>query len=111
MVRGSEPRRGDVWLATFDPTAGSEIRKTRPCLIVSPDTMNLHLRTVTAMPMTSAGRPAPYRIQLRFGGVDGRLLGDQLRTLDKTRLRKRLGQADAATLAEALAVLREMFEE
>lgn len=105
------PVRGEVWLATLDPTSGSEIRKTRPCLIVSPDSMNAHLRTVTAMPLTSGIRPAPFRIALRFEDRDGLLLADQVRTLDIVRLRKRLGAVEANTLAEALAVLREMFED
>ena len=103
--------RGEVWLADLDPTTGSEIRKTRPCLIVSPDSMNQHLRTITAMPLTSGSHPAPFRIAVRFQDKDGFLLADQVRTLDRRRLVKRLGKVSMPTLAAALAVLREMFHE
>ncbi len=103
--------RGEVWLADLDPTTGSEIRKTRPCLIVSPDSMNQHLRTITAMPLTSGSHPAPFRIAVRFLDKDGLLLADQVRTLDRRRLVKRLGKVSMPTLAAALAVLREMFHE
>lgn len=103
--------RGEVWLADLDPTTGSEIRKTRPCLIVSPDSMNQHLRTITAMPLTSGSHPAPFRIAVRFQDKDGFLLADQVRTLDRRRLVKRLGKVSRPTLAAALAVLREMFHE
>ena len=103
--------RGEVWLADLDPTTGSEIRKTRPCLIVSPDSMNQHLRTITAMPLTSGSHPAPFRIAVRFQDKDGLLLADQVRTLDRRRLVKRLGKVSMPTLTTALAVLREMFHE
>jgi mRNA interferase MazF len=103
--------RGEVWLADLDPTTGREIRKTRPCLIVSPDSMNQHLRTITAMPLTSGSHPAPFRIAVRFQDKDGLLLADQVRTLDRRRLVKRLGKVSMPTLAAALAVLREMFHE
>ena len=103
--------RGEVWLADLDPTTGSEIRKTRPCLIVSPDSMNQHLRTITAMPLTSGSHPAPFRIAVRFQDKDGLLLADQVRTLDRRQLVKRLGKVSMPTLAAALAVLREMFHE
>lgn len=98
-----------MWLANLDPTTGSEVRKTRPCLIVSPDGMNIHLRTVTAMPLTSGSRAAPFRIATRFAGREGFLLADQLRTIDKIRLRKRLGTIDDSTLTATLTILREMF--
>lgn len=103
--------RGEVWLAALDPTQGSEIRKTRPCLIVSPPEMNDHLRTVTVAPMTTGSRPAPFRVHVRFQGKDGLVLLDQIRTLDKGRLVRRLGAAPKPTLTAALAVLREAFEE
>lgn len=103
--------RGEIWLSRLDPTVGSEIQKTRPCLIVSPDLMNRHLRSVTVMPMTSGGRAEPFRISTTLGGKNGFLLGDQLRTLSKLRLVKQVGRADAAMLSEALQLLREMFEE
>ena len=103
------PRRGEIWLIDFDPTVGSEIRKTRPGLIVSPDAMNEHLRTVLVMPLTSGSRAAPFRLELVFRDRDGRLLGDQIRTLDRKRLRKRLDALDPDVVAAALAILRDMF--
>jgi mRNA interferase MazF len=75
--------RGEVWLAALDPTQGSEIRETRPCLVVSPAELHDHLRTVTVAPMTTASRAAPFRVAVRFGGKDGLVLLDQIRTLDK----------------------------
>jgi mRNA interferase MazF len=101
--------RGDVWLAALDPTVGGEIRKTRPCLVVSPDDLNRHLRTVTIVPMTTGSRPAGFRVPVAFGGKEGLLLADQLRSLDRRRLVKRLGHVEAETLAAMLSVLREMF--
>lgn len=103
--------RGEVWLAVLDPTVGSEIQKTRPCLIVSPAEMHDHLRTVTVAPMTTGSRPAPYRIPIGFEGKYGLILLDQIRTLDKRRLVRCLGAADRRTLSLALAALREAFEE
>lgn len=102
-------KRGEIWLAALDPTVGSEIRKSRPCLIVSPDELNAHLRTVIVAPMTSGSRPAPFRVAIRFKGKDGLVLPDQMRTLDKTRLVKRMGKADPTILTAVLAVLGEMF--
>lgn len=104
-------KRGEIWLAALDPTVGSEIQKTRPCLILSPDELNAHLRTVIVAPMTTGSRPAPFRVAIRFQRKQGLVLPDQVRTLDKTRLVKRLGKADAATLASVLTVLGEMFGE
>lgn len=101
--------RGDVWLAALDPTVGSEIQKTRPCVIVSPDELNRHSRTFIVAPMTTGSRPSPFRVALRFRGKDGLILTDQLRTLDRARLVKRMGRADAGTLAAVLRVLGEMF--
>jgi len=103
------PRRGEVWLAALDPTVGSEIQKTRPCLVVSPDELNPHLRTVIVCPMTTGSRPAPFRVAIRFQGTDGLVLPDQMRTLDRRRLVKRLGRADRSTLDAVLGVLRELF--
>ena len=104
-------RRGEIWLAALDPTIGSEIQKTRPCVVVSPAEMHDFLRTVTVAPMTTGSRPAPYRIPLRFRGKDGLILLDQMRSLDKQRLVRRLGAVTGATLRLTLAALREMFEE
>lgn len=111
MVAGRAPRRGEVWLAALDPTVGSEIQKTRPCVIVSPPEINEFLRTVIVAPMTTGSRPAPYRIPLRFAGKNGLILLDQMRTLDRQRLVRRLGRLGAGVLPAALAALQEMFEE
>jgi mRNA interferase MazF len=104
-------KRGEVWLATLDPTIGSEIRKTRPCLVISPNEINDHLRTVTVAPMTSASRPAPYRVPLRFDEKDGLVLTEQVRALDKRCLVKRLGQVPGPVLSRVLQILRETYED
>lgn len=109
MVTGPAMLRGEIWLAALDPTVGSEIQKTRPCVIVSPDELNAHLRTVIVAPMTTGSRPAPFRVALRFKGKDGLILPDQMRTVDKVRLVKRLGRVDAATGAALLRILGQMF--
>jgi mRNA interferase MazF len=101
--------RGEVWLAALDPTIGSEIRKTRPCVVVSPPEMHDYLRTVIVAPMTTASRPAPYRIALKFGGKTGLILVDQVRTLDKRRLVKRIGAVSAVTLRATLGALQQTF--
>jgi mRNA interferase MazF len=111
VVKDRPFRRGEVWLCALDPTVGSEIRKARPCLIVSPDDMNKALRTVTVLAMTSKGRPAGFRKPVLFNGTNGLILADQMRSIDHMRLKKRLGTVDAETLVSALAILREMFEE
>lgn len=103
--------RGDVWLVTLDPAVGSEIRKARPCVVISPAEMHDHLRTVIAAPMTTGSRPAPFRIPLKFSGKGGLILLDQIRALDKARLVKKLGAVSAATLAATLAILQQMFAE
>ncbi|MDB5713403.1 MAG: growth inhibitor PemK [Sphingomonadales bacterium] len=102
-------KRGEVWLAALDPTVGSEIQKTRPCLIVSPDELNAGLRTAIIAPMTTGSHPAPFRVPVRFKGKDGLILPDQMRTIDKARFVKRMGRIDAVALAAVLAVLSEMF--
>ena len=103
--------RGEVWLAALDPTIGSEIQKTRPCVVVSPPEMHDHLRTVTVAPMTTGSGPAPFRVSVRFEGKIGLILLDQIRTLDKQRLVRRLGRVERATLRTTLAPLRDMFAE
>jgi len=95
----------------LDPTIGAEIQKTRSCVVVSPPEMHDFLRNATVAPMTTGSHPAPYRIPLRFRGKDGLILLDQMRTLDKRRLVRRLGVVAGATLRLTLAALREMFEE
>jgi mRNA interferase MazF len=103
------PTRGDVFLIELDPTRGSEIRKTRPCLVVSPDELNQHLRTVIVAPMTTGGQAYPWRVRCRFRERTGFVAIDQLRTVDSTRLVKRLGRVSPGTLAAVLAILQEMF--
>ena len=104
-----EVSRFDVCLVNLDPTVGSEIRKSRPCVVVSPDEMNRHVRTVVVAPLTSSGRPYPTRVPTRFAGKDGQVVIDQLRTVDKVRLAKRLGALEAREAAAVLEVLREFF--
>jgi mRNA interferase MazF len=101
--------RGEVYLVRLDPTLGSEIRKTRPCLIVSPDELNHYLRTVIVAPMTTGGQAYPWRVSCRFRGQSGFVAMDQLRTVDRERLIRRLGQLPSQTLATILGVLQEMF--
>ena len=103
--------RGAVWLTMLDPTVGSEIRKTRPCLIVSPAEMHDYLRTVMVAPMTTGNRPVPYRIPVEFQGKQGLILLDQVCTVDKERLIRRLGTVTRRTLSLVLTALRETFEE
>jgi mRNA interferase MazF len=108
MVTGPVDRF-DVYLVFFDPAVGSEIQKTRPCLVVSPDEMNHHIATVIVAPMTTKGRPYPSRIPCRFEGMDGQIVLDQLRTVDKQRLARRLGRIAAEEQDAVLAALAEMF--
>jgi mRNA interferase MazF len=103
--------RGDVHLVGLDPTLGSEIKKTRPCVIVSPDELNQHLRTVIVAPMTTGKQAYPWRVACRFQNRSGFVALDQLRTVDSARLVKRLGRLSAATTTEVLDTLQEMFAE
>ena len=102
-------KRGDIWLAALDPTIGSEIQKTRPCVVISPPEIHDHLRTVIVAPMTTGSKPAPFRIPITFQGKSGLILLDQIRTLDKQRLTNRLGAVRASTLAESLDALQDLF--
>jgi len=101
--------RGDIWLITLDPTVGAEIKKARPCVVVSPPEMHDYLRTVIVAPMTTKGRPAPFRIPLSHGGKKGLILLDQIRAVDKVRLAKKMGSVSAKTLSLALDGLQEVF--
>ena len=103
--------RGEVHLVRLDPTLGSEIQKTRPCVIVSPDELNAHLRTVIVAPMTTAGRTYPWRISCRFQRRSGYVVLDQLRTVDCERLVRRLGALPGDTMSAVLGGLQEMFAE
>ena len=102
-------KRFDVHLISLDPTRGSEIKKTRPCLIISPDEMNQHIRTVVVAPMTTKGRAYPSRVPCTFQGKRGQVVLDQIRTVDKTRLVRRLGRISATVQRKVLDTLQEMF--
>lgn len=101
--------RGDIWVVNLDPTQGNEIRKSRPCVVVSPPEMLDHLRTVLVAPMTSKGQPAPFRIPITHDGQKGLVLLDQVRAVDKTRLVRKSGRAPSSTLANILATLQMIF--
>ena len=103
--------RGEIWLVNLDPTVGSEIKKSRPCVVVSPAEMHDHLRTVIIAPMTTKSRPAPFRIPVTHRGQRGLILLDQIRAVDKVRLMNKLGVVSAKTLAATLDTLQEVFAE
>ena len=102
-------KRFDVFLVSLDPTIGSEIQKTRPCLVISPDEMNRHISTVIVAPMTTKGREYPTRVSCTFRGKRGQVVLDQIRTIDKSRLVRRLGHVDNRIQRGVLGVLSEMF--
>lgn len=108
---GMVVKRFDVFLVNLDPTKGSEIQKTRPCVVISPDEMNRHIATVIIAPMTTRGQQYPTRIVCRFQGKDGHIVLDQIRTVDKNRLVKKLGQISQDEQKMLLAALAEMFAE
>ena len=101
--------RFDVYSINLDPTLGSEIQKTRPCLIISPDEMNRHIRTVIVAPMTTAGRNYPTRISCKFKNKKGQIVLDQISTIDKTRLVKKVGSINPETQLEVISVLQRLF--
>ena len=101
--------RFDVYLINLDPTVGSEIQKSRPCLIISPDEINRHIRTVIVAPMTTAGKDYPTRIPCKFKRKKGQIVLDQIRTIDKTRLIKKLGSINPETQLEVISVLQRLF--
>jgi mRNA interferase MazF len=102
--------RGEVWLTDLDPTVGHEIQKTRPCVIVSPDELNKTARTVLIAPMTTGGWATSFRVPVVFQGKDGLIIPDQMRSIDRRRLRKRLGQLQEDDLLTLLGVIRTIFE-
>jgi len=106
---GVDVKRFDVYLVSLDPTQGYEIQKTRPGLIISPDEMNRHIGTVIIAPMTTQGRDYPTRVLVTFQKKAGQIVLDQLRTVDKRRLIRRLGRIDQRTATKVLQVLHEMF--
>ena len=102
-------RRGDVFLVSLNPARGGEIRKTRPCVVVSPDELNAHLRTFIVAPLTTGGHSYPFRVPCRFEGRAGYVVIDQIRTVDRERLVRRLGKLSPPTLGRVLTILQEMF--
>ena len=102
-------QRFDVFLVSLDPTVGSEIRKTRPCLIISPDEMNNHIRTVIIAPMTTVARNYPTRVSCTFQEKNGQIVLDQIRSIDKTRLVKKLGAIDSRAQLDVVSVLQRLF--
>jgi mRNA interferase MazF len=103
------PRRDEVWLVTLDPSLGAEIQKTRPCLVISPNEMNLHLRTTIVAPLTTTERPYPTRVAVTFQGKSGQVALDQLRAVDRQRLTRKLGTISTRAAAAVSATLAEMF--
>ncbi len=104
-----EVKRFEVYVITLDPTFGSEIKKSRPCVVISPDEMNRFISTIIVAPMTTKGRDYPSRVSCVFQGKQGQIVLDQIRTVDKTRLMKRLGKIGVNTQSEVLSLLAEMF--
>ncbi len=109
MVERNPVRRFEVHLISLDPTKGSEIKKTRPCVIISPDEMNKHIRTIIIAPMTSTIKNYPTRVTTTFQGKKGQVVLDQIRTVDKSRLVKKLGAISGSAEEKVLSVLQEMF--
>lgn len=109
MVKATDVRRGQVYLVALNPTRGREIRKTRPCVVVSPDELNAHLQTYIVAPLTTGSHAYPFRVSCRFHGTSGHVVLDQIRTVDRSRLVKRLGRLSAQALEKSLSVLTEMF--
>lgn len=101
--------RGDVFLVNLDPTQGDEIQKTRPCVVVSPDELNAYLRTFIVAPLTTGSHPYPFRQPVKFQGRNGHIVLDQIRTVDRSRLVKKLGSLSTPTLEKILTILQEMF--
>jgi len=104
-------KRFDVYLVNLDPTVGHEIKKSRPCLIISPDELNRYISTIIVAPMTTKGRTYPTRIPCIFQDKKGQIILDQIRTVDKSRLLKRLGKIDIETQKEVFTVLANLFSE
>ncbi|MCH7717666.1 MAG: type II toxin-antitoxin system PemK/MazF family toxin [Gemmatimonadetes bacterium] len=102
-------KRGDVFLIDLSPTRGREIRKIRPCVVVSPDELNAHLQTYIVAPLSTGGHRYPFRVPCRFGGKAGHVILDQIRTVDRERLVRRRGKLTATTLQKVLGVLQHMF--
>lgn len=110
LVKARSPRRGEVHLVGLDPTRGREMKKTSRCVIVSPDELNAHLQTVIVAPLTTAGKPYPFRIPCQFQNKAGLVVLDQIGTVDRERLLRRLGALSDTASERVLRLLREMFE-
>lgn len=110
MVNATDVRRGAVFLVALDPTRGNEIRKVRPCLIVSPDELNAHVQTCIVAPLTTGSHAYPFRVQCRFQGRTGHVVLDQIRTVDRGRLVRKLGRLSTRAVERSLRILQEMFE-
>ncbi|MAE70125.1 MAG: growth inhibitor PemK [Gemmatimonadetes bacterium] len=109
MVKGTDVLRGQVYLVALNPTRGREIQKTRPCVVVSPDELNAHIQTYIVAPLTTGSRSYPFRVSCRFQGKAGHVVLDQIRTVDRGRLVKKLGRLSPQALRNSLSVLAEMF--
>ena len=109
MVKALDVLRGHVYLVSLDPTIGQEIEKTRPCVVVSPDELNAHMSTCTIAPMTAASHAYPFRVPCRFQGKAGYVVLDQIRTVDRARLVRKLGRLSSPALENSLRALGEMF--
>jgi len=109
VVKTKDVQRGDVFLIRLDPARGGEIKKTRPCVVVSPDELNAYLRTVVVAPLTTGGHSYPFRVPCKFEGRSGYVVIDQIRTVDRERLVRRLGKIPSSTLGRVLTILQEMF--
>lgn len=109
MLAGQPVRRFEVHLISLDQARGSDIKKTRPCLVISPDEMNRHIRTVIMTPMTTTVRDYPTRITIEFQGKKGQIVLDQIRTVDKKQLTKKVGEISSSAREEVTTVLQEMF--
>jgi mRNA interferase MazF len=109
VVTAAAVRRGDVFLVSLTPAQGGEIQKTRPCVVVSPNELNAHLRTFIVAPLTTDGRSYPFRVSCRFKGREGYVVIDQIRTVDRERLARRLGKLSPLILERVLSILQEMF--
>ncbi len=109
MVTGTDVRRGHVFLVSLDPSTGREIKKTRPCVVVSPDELNAHMGTYIVAPLTTGSHAYPFRIACRFQGKTGHVVLDQIRTVDRVRLVRRLGRISPQALEKSLLALGNMF--
>jgi len=109
VVVSDTVHRGDVFLIAIDPTRGEKIRKTRPCVVVSPDELNAYMHTYIVAPLTSGSHQYPFRISCQFQGRAGHIVLDQIRTVDRERMVKKLGKLPSSTLTHVLTILQEMF--